>query len=115
MEVLPNVQWTATSNDDWISLVSGSGIGTSDITYSVEQYAGVTDRTGTITVGGATFSVTQTGLDVNVFPVRVDKSSEVGIITATVSALFNTSWAVSSDSSWITIVDPGQETETTKY
>lgn len=107
VEVLPNVSWTAVSNDDWISIVNPTGIGTGDLNFNVASYGGVSDRTGTITIGGAIYSVTQSGMDVNVFPVRVDKDSDVGIITATVSSLFSTSWSVSSDSSWITIIDPG--------
>ena len=107
VEVLPNVSWSAVSNDDWITIINPTGIGTGDLNFNVASYGGVSDRTGTITIGGAIYEVTQTGMDVNVFPVSVDKDSDVGIITATVSSLFSTSWSVSSDSSWITIIDPG--------
>ena len=107
VEVLPNVSWTAVSNDNWITIINPTGIGTGDLNFNVDSYGGVSDRTGTITIGGEIYSITQSGMDVNVFPVSVDKDSDVGIITATVSSLFSTSWSVSSDSSWITIIDPG--------
>jgi hypothetical protein len=107
VEVLPNVSWTAVSNDNWITIINPTGIATGDLNFNVDSYGGVSDRTGTITIGGEIYSITQSGMDVNVFPVSVDKDSDVGIITATVSSLFSTSWSVSSDSSWITIIDPG--------
>ena len=82
VEVLPNVSWTAVSNDNWISIINPTGIATGDLIFNVDSYGGVSDRTGTITIGGEIYSITQSGMDVNVFPVSVDKDSDVGIITA---------------------------------
>ena len=50
--------WSATSNVSWLtSSSSGSGNGTAS--YSVAANTGSTPRTGTITVGGRSFNVTQ--------------------------------------------------------
>lgn len=52
--------WTANSNVNWISIVSGAaGTGTGPVSYSVSPNAGIT-RTGTLTIGGQTFTITQT-------------------------------------------------------
>ena len=51
--------WTASSNASWISLSSGSsGTGSGVVTYSVSPNSG-SARSGTITVAGQTFTVTQ--------------------------------------------------------
>ncbi len=62
--VTASVPWTAVSNDDtWLRLTSGSsGTGNGTVDYTVDPYDGKSFRTGTITVAGATFTVTQTGV-----------------------------------------------------
>ena len=60
--VSSNCPWTATSNASWISIVSGaSGTGNGTVTYSVAANAGAQARSGTLTVAGRTFTVTQAG------------------------------------------------------
>jgi hypothetical protein len=55
--------WAATSNDDWITITSGSsGTGNGMVTYSVAANATSSTRTGTITISGKTFTVTQSGV-----------------------------------------------------
>lgn len=58
--------WTATSNAWWISVTKGSGIGPGAVFFSIAGNLNVdyanhqsTPRTGTITVSGQTFTVTQ--------------------------------------------------------
>lgn len=54
--------WTAASNAGWITIVSGkSGTGNGTVTYSVSMNTSFTSRTGTLTIGGQTFTVTQAG------------------------------------------------------
>jgi hypothetical protein len=58
---LPTCAWTAVSNASWIGVQSGvTGIGNSRVTYSVDSNSGPA-RAGTITIGRATFTVTQAG------------------------------------------------------
>jgi uncharacterized repeat protein (TIGR01451 family) len=55
-----NCEWTVASNDGFITITStNAGIGTADVTYSVESNATVYPRTGTISVGSNTFTVSQ--------------------------------------------------------
>jgi PKD repeat protein len=53
-------EWTATSNDSWITITSG-GIGTGNgiVNYFVEETIDMNPRTGTITIAGKTFTVNQ--------------------------------------------------------
>jgi hypothetical protein len=55
--------WTAVSNNTgWLHVISGSaGAGSGSVGYSVDANSG-TARTGTITVGGQTFTVNQQGV-----------------------------------------------------
>ncbi|HEY4596789.1 MAG TPA: BACON domain-containing carbohydrate-binding protein, partial [Thermoanaerobaculia bacterium] len=56
--------WTAASNAAWITITagaSGSGSGNGSVSYSVVANLGTASRTGTLTLAGQTFSVTQAG------------------------------------------------------
>ena len=57
----PACTWTATSNAaDWLTVTSGSpGTGSARVTYTAAPNPLTTDRTGTITVAGQTFTVVQ--------------------------------------------------------
>jgi len=53
--------WTAVSNDSWIHITSGSsGTGNGTVTYSVDL-GEIESRSGTMTIGGKTFTVNQQG------------------------------------------------------
>ena len=56
--------WKAISNDDWIAVVAGTevGSGNGSTSYTVQANAGTTQRTGTITIAGLTFTVMQAGM-----------------------------------------------------
>ncbi|MBK7002285.1 MAG: DUF1566 domain-containing protein [Rhodoferax sp.] len=52
--------WTATSNASWLTITSAaSGKGNSTVTYAVAANTGTTTRTGTLTIGDKTYTVTQ--------------------------------------------------------
>jgi PKD repeat protein len=54
--------WQAVSNDSWITITSGStGSGNGTVNYSVAANASTSQRTGTMTIAGQTFTVTQAG------------------------------------------------------
>ncbi len=61
--------WTAKSNDTWITITSGNkGTGNGTVKYSVDPLSGTDTRTGTITITGMTFTVTQVEHKVISFP-----------------------------------------------
>ncbi len=54
--------WIATSNDSWITINSGTpGNGNGSVGFSVAANTGSGSRTGTLSVAGKTFTVTQAG------------------------------------------------------
>jgi Zn-dependent metalloprotease len=54
--------WTAVSNAAFITITSGaSGSGNGTVNYSVASNTGTSSRTGTLTIAGQTFTVTQAG------------------------------------------------------
>ena len=57
-----NCNWLASSNESWINILSGAeGTGSGSIYYTVEPNPSGLMRTGTITVAGQSFAVTQAG------------------------------------------------------
>ncbi|KAA5824096.1 T9SS type A sorting domain-containing protein [Algibacter amylolyticus] len=66
-----NVSWTASANDDWITIDTNSGTGNATVSVSVTENADTTSRTGTVTFtqdpGGddieRTLTVTQEGAE----------------------------------------------------
>jgi hypothetical protein len=54
--------WTVASNASWITLTSNSSVaGPRTVNYSVSANSGTTSRTGTMSIAGKTFTVTQSG------------------------------------------------------
>lgn len=57
-----NCPWFASSNDPWIVITGGaSGVNSGIVNYQVEANAGIA-RTGTISVSGVLYTITQSGL-----------------------------------------------------
>jgi uncharacterized protein (TIGR03437 family) len=55
-----NCNWTASSNANWITIASGgSGAGSGAVNFSVGANLNSSARTGTMTIAGQTFTVTQ--------------------------------------------------------
>ena len=53
--------WTAVSNATWLAVTSGaSGVGNGTVRYTVASNSGAA-RTGTLTIAGRTFTITQSG------------------------------------------------------
>ena len=77
------------------------------VSYTVASYGGVVSRTGSLTIAGKTFSITQTGEDVNLSPKSVDKAYSSDIVQIQVTALGSTVWNVTANNPWISVVDDG--------
>jgi cyclophilin family peptidyl-prolyl cis-trans isomerase len=55
-----NCEWTALSNDSWITILSGTnGTGSGTVDYSVASNPATSNRVGTVIIAGRTFTVTQ--------------------------------------------------------
>ncbi|MCX5821945.1 MAG: BACON domain-containing protein, partial [Deltaproteobacteria bacterium] len=109
--------WTALSNAPWITITAGSpGTGNGTVSYSVSANKTGSTRTGTMTIGGKTFTVTQNGSTTCAYTISPTSSlfsssphptpfGDVGstgtvAVTASVSSC---SWSAASNASWITI------------
>ena len=102
------VSWTAKANASWLSVSPTSGTSNGSVTYTVAHYSnGTTTRTGSITIAGQTFTVSQTGTDVTISPTSATRDYAAGVIEVTVSALSTTSWTITPNASWISVVDSG--------
>jgi Putative binding domain, N-terminal/Viral BACON domain len=96
--------WTATSNNTWITLLSGAnGNGAGVVTFRVAANTS-TARTGTLTIAGRTFTVNQAGCAFSINPTKqsIDNDGGAGTPVA-VSAGAGCGWTATSNDSWITV------------
>jgi hypothetical protein len=96
--------WTATSNDSWITVTSGAnGSGNGTVSYSVQANTGPA-RTGTITAGGQTFTVNQaSGCSYSLSATSANFSAGGGAGSVNVTAGSGCAWTAASNASWISI------------
>ncbi len=98
--------WTATSNDSWITITSGgTGSGNGAVNYTVANNTSSTQRTGTITVAGQTHTVTQSGLQCTytISPTALSYTAAAGTGTINVTSSNGCNWTATTTTSWITI------------
>ena len=99
-------QWSASSSAAWISITGGaSGSGPGTVSYSVAANTGTTSRTGSATIAGQTFSVTQEGVPCNytLNPVSATLGPAAGSSTVGVTAQTGCSWTAASGAASITV------------
>lgn len=100
--------WTATSHVSWITIASGeSGTGNGIVRFTVA--ANMTPaRTGTLTVGGETLTVSQgSGCTYTVQPGALSIGAAGGPLGASVSAGPGCTWTAESRVPWITLTSGG--------
>src|SRR6266542_6366854 len=99
--------WTAVSNAAWITVSTGaSGSGSGTATFGIAAYTGTTSRTGTLTIAGSTFTVTQQAAVVcgpTISPASANVASAAGTGTVTVTATTGCTWTSTSNATWITV------------
>ncbi|HEY3132412.1 MAG TPA: BACON domain-containing carbohydrate-binding protein [Acidobacteriota bacterium] len=95
--------WTAKSNVPWIKITSGSsGEGDGTVTYEITANATPADRTGTMTIAGLTFTITQpTSCIYSISPeFRIHKAViERGSVNITTTSACT--WTAVSNATWI--------------
>jgi hypothetical protein len=98
--------WTAASSVWWLTVTSGgSGSGNGTIGYSVAANTTTTQRTGSITVGGRTFSVTQAAAPCtfDIVPNSVAAPATGTSGSFSMNAGTGCTWTASSNASWLTV------------
>jgi putative Ig domain-containing protein/all-beta uncharacterized protein len=98
----------------WITVTSpvgGSGIGSGTLVYSVEPNSTTESRSGSLTIGGQTFQLTQDGLacsvtiDTSALGAPYGPGGGTGFVGITTNGT-NCSWTASSGAPWATMVPP---------
>ena len=98
--------WTAVSNSSFINITAGSsGSGNGTVSYSVSSNSSTSQRTGTMTIAGQTFNVTQSGssCSYSLFPTSQSFGSVGESNNVSVTAGSGCAWTAVSNSSFITI------------
>jgi hypothetical protein len=99
--------WTAVSNSPFITVTSGSsGSGSGTVNYSVAANGSASQRTGTITIAGQTFTVTQagaTGCSFSINPTSQSFAAAGGSSTVAVTAGAGCNWTAVSNDGFITV------------
>ena len=97
-------QWTATTTDSWITFVNSTGTGNGTVQFSLAANTGP-QRTGTISVNGKTYTITQAGgCSYSISPTNANASVAGGAGTFNVSAGNGCQWtATSNNPDWITV------------
>jgi hypothetical protein len=95
--------WMAKSNVSWVTIptASSSGSGSASISYTIAANPTNAPRTGTLTVAGLTFTVTQAGVSCS-YSLRAGSVSNTGV-TISVTTSGGCGWTAVSNASWIMV------------
>ena len=102
--------WMAVSNVPWITITGGSsGSGNGTVSYTVEANPAASARTGTLTIAGQTFTVTQAGASCTytISPTAnpaVSAAGGSGTVSVSTTPTTGCSWTAVSNDPWITII-----------
>jgi Putative binding domain, N-terminal/Viral BACON domain len=97
--------WTAVSNAGWITVTGGaSGSGAGSVSFNVAANTGAS-RSGTLTVAGQTFTITQQGASCafSIAPTSQNVSAAGGGGSVSVTTGENCSWTATSNAAWIIV------------
>jgi hypothetical protein len=96
--------------------IGGSGTGGGNVTYSVATNTATTSRTGTLTIAGRIFTITQSASCTYTFnpqSVSTQAASATGTIAVTTQP--GCAWSPTTSSSWITLTGAGPGAGNTSY
>jgi hypothetical protein len=98
--------WTAVSNDSFITITAGtSGSGSGTVSFTVAANINTTTRSGTMTIGGQTFTVSQAAAaciySISSTSAHFSSASQPGIITVTAGT--GCAWTAVANDVFITI------------
>ncbi len=103
----PGCPWTASSDVTWISIATGAGTGNGTVPFTVSPSNGPA-RTGTLTVAGQLFTVTQSGgCSFDVAPQSVTVDPAGGARQVIVGGSAGCAWSAASSVPWITVTSGG--------
>jgi hypothetical protein len=100
--------WTVVSNAPWIAVSASSGGGAGQVTLTFQANTGAA-RTGTVTIGGQTVTITQSAVGMINCSYTIAPGSPqtvaatAGTIAVTVTTSGGCAWAATSGVPWITV------------
>jgi uncharacterized repeat protein (TIGR01451 family) len=99
-----NCGWTSTSNANWITITHSSNCCNGSVYYTVAPNSGAA-RTGTMTIAGQTFTVTQSAgpCIYTTSPTNMAFGASAASSSVNVTATANCTWQAISDSFWINV------------
>ena len=104
-----NCAWTAVSNSAWISLTSNPmTVGSGTAALTIAQNPDATQRIGTMTIAGQTYTVTQAaqpGCTYTISPLTKSAVAAGESTTVAVTAPAGCPWTAASPVQWVTITD----------
>ena len=109
VNALAITQWSVEPNNSWISIVdAGNGKGGDLVTVAIAENPSYKARTGTVTIGTETFTVTQQGrptdaLSFIVSPTASTASVEGANGMIAVTATPDLPWTATSGANWLTV------------
>ena len=107
VHALASTEWTVASKASWISVKdAGSGKGSGQVTLSIAENPSWKARSGTVSVGTETFTVSQggrTALVFNISPTTATVGLEGGSGTIAVTATPDLPWSAASQAGWLTL------------
>jgi hypothetical protein len=100
--------WTASTNANWITITSGAtGLGSASLSFTVSSNSSADPRTGTLTVAGQTFTVTQAGVvlscSCSLSTITQSFESRGGTGLVYVTSRNSCSWSAVSNAEWIMV------------
>ena len=108
VNALAITEWDVTPNASWISIVdAGNGKGGDLVSIVISENPSYKARTGTVTIGTETFTITQEGrtdLAFSVSPAQSTASVEGAYGLIAVTATPDLPWTATSGANWVTVV-----------
>jgi hypothetical protein len=103
--------WTAVSSDTWLTVTTPSGTGTGQASFTVDVNLTTSQRTGTVTVAGQTFTVSQAAntadCTYSISPSSRTVPEGGGPVSTTVTASdASCVWTVVNNANWVTVTTP---------
>jgi hypothetical protein len=93
--------WTATSNAGWLQITNGSsGSGNGTVTYKVIHGS---NRSGTMTIAGQTFTVTQINCSATLSPATQAVPAAGGTFTVSVTTQVGCGWQAIESLNWVNV------------
>ena len=102
--------WTAFSNFNWITIANGTGrTGDGSVNFTVAANTSSLQRTGTMSIAGKTFTVTQAGngCTFTLSPSSQTIASAGGSGTIAITTAASCTWSATTNQAWITVSGSG--------